>query len=101
MSNSEQMTPEEDKAYRQSLKGQLQALLPYKIWRFIYSPLRCKLGQHWTAVTDWGFGGAVIDLYCPGCQELVEQIPLDDATDEQRARVHELVGELGTSFADE
>ena len=83
-----------------SLKWRLNTLLPYKIWRWIYCPIRCKVGRHWTANNEWGFGGAVIDWYCPGCQKVVAQTPLDDATDAERGRVHELLEEFGVPGID-
>lgn len=72
------------------IKRTLDTLLPYALWRWLYSPLLCKIGRHRKHRDSWGFGGSVIDWFCSRCSKLRERTPLDDATDEERAAVFEL-----------
>ena len=67
-------------------KYRLESMKPYKlsgklerIWRWLKSPFRCKLGYH---VLDWenyGFaiGGNYMDIRCKLCRNSI-MIPIDD-----------------------
>ena len=63
----------------------------FRAW--LRRPLLCKVGLHAERdIGEWGFGGAVIDWYCPRCQASIGFTPLDDASPELKAEIERRYG---------
>jgi len=61
--------------------------------RWLRRPLLCKFGFHAERdISEWGFGGAVIDWYCRRCQNQIGFTPLDDVSPELKVEIEAQYG---------
>lgn len=65
--------------------------------RWVNRPLLCKLGRHRWDANHWGFGGAVVDWYCPGCSKQIGWTALDDVSRDARERIAAAMEILGAT----
>ncbi len=72
-----------------------QRKLPLHWVLWLTRPWRCKLGRHAFDPQSWGFGGDVIDWYCPRCQKRIGETALDDADGDMMERVEAAMERLG------
>ena len=72
-----------------------QRIIPLRWMLWLTRPLPCKLGRHIFDSNSWGFGGAVIDWYCPRCQKRIGFTALDDASAEAQASLSAAMDILG------